>query len=324
MSDFGRGTHQRRLLGVVRALLDGEQLDRRELGRRLQARLATADRYLRDIKSTLPIAVTREGRTRRYALDLSGVNRKPTLAEAIAASFGAGFAGVFQGTRYRADLQELREHIIRSLHEQKQSHFQHIGRKLIVLSQQAELLDGRDEDFDTVLDCVLRQRVLLGRYQRFTGREEHLRLKPYSIVIAGGHLYVVAPNATGDLHPFRFVRFREVEASDESFIYPKVRSYDPSALFKDSFGVFLNLPVARVRLRFEKRWSPFLLTHRWHHSQRASEGPNGGIVISLKVRACPELERWVPSFGDEVEVLAPSELRLRVAQRARAMAANYR
>src|SRR5438128_10716083 len=103
MSDVGRGTHQRRLLGVVRALLEGEQLDRRELGRRLQARLAAADRYLRDIKSTLPIAVTREERTRRYALVPSGVNRKPTLAQAIAASFGAGLAGVVEGVRYSTD-----------------------------------------------------------------------------------------------------------------------------------------------------------------------------------------------------------------------------
>lgn len=278
---------------------------------------------LRDIRATLPIAVRPEGRRRVRGLDLTSVDRRPTLATAIAASFGAGFAGVFQGTQYKTDLEELRERVIRTLHDQKQNHFHNIGRKLVVLSQHSELLDGRDEDFDTVLDCVLRQRVLLAHYKRFSGREEKVRLTPYSILVADDHLYVLAPEATGELHPFRFVRLSQIEPLTEQFPYPTAKSYNPQALFKNSFGIFMNLPVGRIRLRFNARWGPFLHTHQWHASQRVLSQSLRHIDVSLRVSVCPELERWILSFGDEVKVISPVALQRRIAEHAHRMARNY-
>jgi proteasome accessory factor B len=52
------------------------------------------------------------------------------------------------------------------------------------------------------------------------------------------------------------------------------------------------------------------------------EEVDGGLVLTIRLRALPEVERWVLSWGAHVEVLTPVELRRRVAEVARAILAR--
>src|SRR5919199_2590949 len=61
----------------------------------------------------------------------------------------------------------------------------------------------------------------------------------------------------------------------------------------------------------------------WHHSQRLAELPGGGCLLTMRVGGIREIKNWVMSWGADVEVLAPAELRAQVAEDSRRMAARY-
>jgi proteasome accessory factor B len=135
-------------------------------------------------------------------------------------------------------------------------------------------------------------------------------------------LYVVGRDDRGELHPYRFSRIRSVDVLDETFDYPGRTEYDPEQVFRDSFGIFLDLPVHDVMLRLHKQWTTYAQSHRWHDSQKVEVAPDH-VIVRMRVRVCPELEAWILGFGEEAEVLAPAVLRAKIAKRVTALAALY-
>jgi proteasome accessory factor B len=63
--------------------------------------------------------------------------------------------------------------------------------------------------------------------------------------------------------------------------------------------------------------------NRWHPSQQAIERPDGRLELRFVVGGLLEITPWVLSWGEAVEVLAPPELRSRVAATARAQLNRY-
>ena len=319
-----RGANQKRLLSVLRALLDGDRLDRYAASERFGCTPQTAHRLLSLLAAEMPIKARNvEGRL-SYEFDRAVFEGMPSLGEALAASFAASLAPIFRGTPYEAQLTEIRERTIRRLVSGRKPYFRDIHRKIIVLATQAAAIEARSEHLEEVLDGVLRQRVLSVRYRRFSGRLEALKLKPYSLVISGGLLYVIAREKSGALHPFRFDRLEAIDALATTFVYPGEGEYDPASLFRHSLGVFVDFPIREVRVRLASRWRSFIRTHRWHASQAVVDLPGGGVEVQLVVRVCPELERWVLGFGDEAEVISPPELRDKIARRSERLVRLYR
>ena len=61
----------------------------------------------------------------------------------------------------------------------------------------------------------------------------------------------------------------------------------------------------------------------WYHSQRLSDTPNGGCELEMRVGGIREVRSWVLSWGADVEVLGPPQLRDEVADHARRMSQQY-
>jgi predicted DNA-binding transcriptional regulator YafY len=184
-------------------------------------------------------------------------------------------------------------------------------------------LTERQTLLDDLIEAVLHHRVIGIRYTRFSGDSQELRLEPLSIVVHDHQLYVVARGARRELHPYRFARIQAVDVLEEAFTYPSRAAYDPEHVFRDSFGVFLGLPVRRVELHLDKRWAPYARTHRWHESQVVVV-TRSYVSVKLRVRVCPELEAWILGFGDEAQVVRPADLRARIAARAARLARVYK
>ena len=51
----------------------------------------------------------------------------------------------------------------------------------------------------------------------------------------------------------------------------------------------------------------------WHPSQEVSEAADGSLEWRARVAGTIEIRLWILSWGDEVEVLAPQDLREDVA-----------
>jgi len=312
-----------RHLLLVADLLRGQEHDRHSLAERLGVKPAMADRLIKAALKQLPGVVERKvGKQRKIRIDLAALTPAPSYPTAIAACFGSSLWPLFEGTSYQEGMKDaLRDVVGRT---RRQGVFRDIDRKFWFWRRGGEVaLLERGGLLDDVLEGVLQHKVLSIEYMRFSGALERLRVEPFSIVVHDHQLYVVGRTDETKLHPYRFARMQSAEVLGDTFTYPSRAEYDPQKVFKDSFGIFLDLPVQEVELLLSRRWLPYAQSHRWHDSQKVTVASDGRVHVRLRARVCPELEAWVLGFGEEAEVVAPQKLRERIAERAREMRRLY-
>jgi proteasome accessory factor B len=158
-----------------------------------------------------------------------------------------------------------------------------------------------------------------------TGRpeaEERI-LAPYFLEVSRSEpaAYVVGHDKLRDaLRTFKIERIQEAELLPEHYVIPD--DFDVYKWLESSWGIIAEDEV-EIRLRFAPAVSRRIHESVWHHSQRLEELPDGGCLLTLHVGGIREIKNWVMSWGADVEVLDPPELRAQVAEDSRRMAAQY-
>jgi predicted DNA-binding transcriptional regulator YafY len=149
-------------------------------------------------------------------------------------------------------------------------------------------------------------------------------LSPYFIEPhpAGHSCYVLGADSLSDeLRTFKIERIEQAVLTDEAFELPE--DFDARNLLRDAWVVTDEEPVD-VRLLFhEPQAAQRARENRWHTSQQEITREDGKLELRFRVAGVLEILSWVLGWGSAVEVLAPDELRERVASIAREMAARY-
>jgi hypothetical protein len=306
---------------LVGDLIRGREHDRHSLAARLRIKPAMAHRLMKAALNLPGVVERQDGRRRLIKMDLSAIAPAPSYPTAVAACFGSSLWPLFEGSNYKEGIRLAFRDIIGRT--KRRAVFRDIDRKFWFLRRGGEvaLLD-RSPLLDEVIEAVLQHQVLSIEYTRFSGASQHLRLEPLSIVVHDHQLYVVGRDDDGGLHPYRFSRIRAVDMLDDSFEYPGRTEYDPEQVFRDSFGIFLDVAVHDVELKLHKQWATYAQSHRWHDSQKVEVAADH-VLVRMHVRVCPELEAWILGFGEEAEVLAPAALRTRIAKRVVVLSQVY-
>lgn len=310
--------------------MGGRVLNRHAAAQIAQVNHEGAYRMLESLEEHVPGVHRRKGsRPVEFEFDPDeawsvGGRGQQTVARALAVAFGAAFAGVFAGTDYEHELQKARDEVLADLASKHQRFLRDIGRKVHVVMGGGDVLSEAPERLTAAVNAILRQHVVRLRYRRFSGAEENLEAKLYSLMVHDGKLYLVGSAAEMPYYPYRLARVVELQPTTEHFDYPSHAEYNPATVFHDSLGVFVDPEPCRIVVKLTKEWRTYALHHRWHSSQLVSKQPDGSVHISLHVRPCAELEQWVLQFGEHAEVLEPPALREKVAARLIAATARYR
>lgn len=127
----------------------------------------------------------------------------------------------------------------------------------------------------------------------------------------------------GDIRTFGLDRIRNLVRTDQpvnqdrQIEYPCYRSH--------AIGVTnrAELPVETVVLRFRKPEGEYVRSLPLHRSQRIEREDEQHLEVSLEVILNHELEREILAYGEEVEVIAPAQLREKIAMRTRNLLNNY-
>jgi predicted DNA-binding transcriptional regulator YafY len=161
--------------------------------------------------------------------------------------------------------------------------------------------------FETVAGAIRQKRELEFEYRKIGGKPELRRVQPLGLLCVDGQWYLRSWDLVRrDQRTFHLGRMKKAKALPHTFERPV--SFDVNEAFVNSIGVFEGKRVEQVVLRFHG-WAAQVLTERtWHPSQKVVAKRDGSVELSLKVAVTPELERWVWSWGDKVEVLRPLEL----------------
>ncbi|MEW9553006.1 helix-turn-helix transcriptional regulator [Nonomuraea sp. NPDC050783] len=180
-----------------------------------------------------------------------------------------------------------------------------------------------------VADAVWNERRVQVRYRRWKAPQEvERRLDPYGLVVKAGRWYLVA-GADGGVRTYRVSQILELHALEEGFSRPE--GFDLAAYWEDYLTAFearLRRGEAVVLLspRGLERL-PDLMTPGMAEAARRTAGPPdaaGWTRVTVPIESVEHALGEFLRLGVDVEVLAPAELRERLAATAAVLAERYR
>jgi predicted DNA-binding transcriptional regulator YafY len=105
---------------------------------------------------------------------------------------------------------------------------------------------------------------------------------------------------------YRLSRIASAELADGSFERPE--DFSIGAFAARSFGIYQERPRL-IRLRFSPAAADEAGSYIFHPSQTAVTEPDGSLTVSFRAGGLRELCWFLFSWGEDVAIAAPAELR---------------
>jgi predicted DNA-binding transcriptional regulator YafY len=136
-------------------------------------------------------------------------------------------------------------------------------------------------------------------------------LEPYFVEMTGvGYSIYVVGHAVREgkegIITFKLDRVKSAEVLETNFEIPQ--GLDIEKQLSSSWGIIWGEDT-EIKLRFSYRVTRRVKECVWHPSQVIEDLPDGGCVMTLQVGSLLEVTPWIRSWGPDIEVLEPMELR---------------
>jgi proteasome accessory factor B len=189
-------------------------------------------------------------------------------------------------------------------------------------SGQGSLPRDRALVYDAILDALAQRLQVRIWYRDATAAAqmpETTKLSLYRLVLARGIWCVVGRSTFHrQVCVFRIPWIERVKTTNDPYTIPP--RFNLERFLGMAWGMERGKDRHEIWLRFSSRVAPEIRETAWHRSQRLAELPDRRADLHLVIDGLDEILGWVLGFGDQVEVLAPEELRRRVEAVATGMA----
>lgn len=277
--------------------------------------------YLRDFFSA-PIAYDRTHKGYYYEDETWFLPALPlNEGELIALLLAVGEARQYEGSPIAYRLQDLIGKLSNLLPDRISVAPELVYSRFSFRGPPAKPVDA--DTWKKVVRGLLGQRILTFKYRAFEAeRAREWTLWPLHLANLQGEWYLFGIyEEGGDPLQFALPRMSAVEVLTERFPWPE--DFDPDKLLAGAFSRFAAAGKEHtVRLLFDADVAGWVSERSWHPDQKVKRRADGRIELSFKAKGLYEVERWVLSWGDSVEVMAPSELNDAVQETIQAMAAR--
>lgn len=186
------------------------------------------------------------------------------------------------------------------------------------------------EHIATLYEAVRKCHTVEIEYRTFKARKsEKLAVYPYLLKEYRNRWFLIGEKSTNrvpKVNIFALDRIHSV-AIDKNHPFKKCVDFNPENFFDDTIGVTKGIhdKAHRVVIKVDSLQAPYVESKPFHKSQKVEQRlDDGSIIMSLDVVLNFELERLVLGYGEHVEVLAPLELRKRIAASVTAAAQKYK
>lgn len=159
------------------------------------------------------------------------------------------------------------------------------------------------------------QRSVLFEYKKFnSAQSRQVHFDPYLLKEYKGRWYTIGmDNDRGDWRTYSLDRISIMRVEERTFL--RADHFDVAAFFKYAVGITVarNKPV-EVVLRFDSTVAPYIMSQPIHATQTVCKHTDQYLEVKVNVWLTIELISEILGFGDQVEVIAPNELRREVKQ----------
>jgi proteasome accessory factor B len=315
----------RALTAILRAP-HGRELD--ALAEELDVSRKTAERYAKVMVEEVPapdgeplLELVRPNGRPLLRLRGAGGNVDSNAYQAASVFFALAALRILQGTVVHEGAKEIWDKFKATLPSDTRRAIEHVECKFYYVPFAAKDYSRLGDHLDTILRSVLRQERLEIQYRNATGRRSRHDFAPYTVVLYRDALYLLGQSQRHRAPVYLAVdRIEQVRRSGTRFALPP--GYSPRTVTQDVPGIWSG-PETQVSLALRGRAAELVPERILHPSQSFSRLRGGGTLMRLTVQGWQELAWWVLSWGGDVEVLEPADMRAFVRRSVQAAAKLY-
>jgi predicted DNA-binding transcriptional regulator YafY len=250
-------------------------------------------------------------------------NVEITQGELLALYVGQKALAQYKGTSFEAPLARAFQKITDGLRDKVSFSWTELDWAISFRSAGRTVADLHI--FEALSNAVLESLEARFEYKKLGARGyEERTVQPYHLGCVENLWYLFGFDLDREqLRTFALPRVRSVKVSKTRFRRPP--DFSIGNLLEQSFGVFSKSTNGKikVRIRFDAFAGQLVQERLWHRSQRLKHLSGGDLELSLTLGNLEEIERWILSWGSHAEVLAPAELRTRLAKTAAVLTKTY-
>lgn len=173
------------------------------------------------------------------------------------------------------------------------------------------------KSFGALLNAIENHKVVELDYKTIEGSKESKHtVNPYYLKQCRLRWYLMASyKGKSNIYTFALDRIKSVSIIQNEVYEPT--NVDFEHYFDDIVGVsnYENRPVEHIELWVAEREMPYIISNPLHHSQRIVTKYNDGYIISIDAKQNYELEQIIMSYGENMKVLKPSNLKSLITSR---------
>ena len=189
-----------------------------------------------------------------------------------------------------------------------------------VLCQWIEVESLSPSIFETIVETVLRDRLLEIEYCSAEGKTSQRSLEPQRLINYQGRWYLLAYCLLRQDHRLFHMARIETAASSRKRNGPPHPAAD--SFLDEAFGIFTGKVRYQAKIAFTGTAAEMVRRQYWHQQQQIEE-QDDGITLSLPVNDDREIMMKILQYGSMARVLAPDSLRERVTAEILKMGAAY-
>lgn len=176
------------------------------------------------------------------------------------------------------------------------------------------------EVFTSLVGAIeMHERIDISYVRHQDSRLMKYTLEPYD-VIPGNRDWRLIAMSGGIFKQFIIGGIKTIDRTGKRFTRSK--EYSADNYYSRSFGFFSGKDVFDVRLEFGSKVADVIGNRTWSEEQELTRNPDGSVSLTMKVNSIEEVGSWVLSWGGDVRVLAPAELRNYVVSKAKGILAS--
>ena len=161
-----------------------------------------------------------------------------------------------------------------------------------------------------------RMKVNLQYDSLFDNKVMELELCPYHLLYNQRAWYVLGHSSVHkSIRTFKLNRIKGLELSGKCFIDGD--GFDVQEYFGRAWSMIPEGRLYTIKLRFLPKVAHNVAEVQWHATQQAAWNDDGSVELEFRVDGLGEISWWILGYGDQVQVLAPAELRKRIIAAAR-------
>ena len=206
--------------------------------------------------------------------------------------------------------------------------FEWIHEMIPLLESKFGLIERKDQiiSFDSNIDlrgmhhltplfnAIINERVLEISYRDFKSTEPYkIIFHPYFLKQYNNRWFVFGKNSENAISTWNLAldRIESISETDQKYEPSKM---DWEDYFYDIIGVTRPVEgeIEEIVLNFSAEVAPYVITKPLHPTQKVRNIPEG---IEVRIQVIPnfELERMILSFGSQVEIILPQDIREKIA-----------